>query len=118
MGVRFGAAAMTCAALFGTAVVATGCEQVQQATDRASICVDALKVAGFTPNLSDPAQAADDARQAAAELNSLAGQAPDQALKTALTDMAGTIGTFDPADAGDWLARKGRQLDALRRACT
>lgn len=113
MGV--GRCAVTLAAI---ALLATGCEQVQQATDRASICVDALQVAGFTPNLTDPAQSVDDARAAADKLNDLAGQTPDQALKQTLTDMAGTIGAFDPADATGWLTRKGQQLDALRKACT
>jgi outer membrane murein-binding lipoprotein Lpp len=113
MGVRFGAVALIAATLF-----VSGCAQVEQFTDRTSICVDALKAAGFTPNVSDPAQSVEEARQAAEELNALAGQTPDQALKQALTDMAGTIGDFDPQDVPSWLTSKGRQLEALRGACS
>lgn len=115
MGVRLGALA-----LITVTLTASACAQVEQVTDRTGICVDALKVAGFTPDLSNPAQSVDEARQKAEELNNLAGETPDQALKQALTDMAGTIEDFedfDPADARGWLARKGQQLDALRRAC-
>jgi hypothetical protein len=112
MGVRLGAVALIAATLLTGA-----CAQVQEVTDRAAICVDALNAAGFTPNMSDPAQSVEEARKTAEELNSLAGQTPDQALKQALTDMAGTIGAFDPKDVPGYLTRKGQQLDALRKAC-
>ena len=112
MGVRLGAPALTAVML-----LVSGCAQVQQVTDRASICVDALQAAGFTPDVSDPQQSVEEARQKAEELNNLAGETPDQALKQALTDMAGTIESFDPQDVPGYLTRKGQQLDALRTAC-
>ena len=113
MGVRFGAVALIAATM-----LAGGCAQLQQVGDRTSICVDALQAAGFTPDMSDPRQSAEEARQAADKLNDLAGQTPDQALKQALSDMAGTMGDFDPKDASGWVAQKGEQLDALRKACS
>lgn len=111
MGVRLGG-------MLAATLLVSGCAQVQQFTDTASICVDALKAAGFTPDMSNPQDSVEEARQTAEELNNLAGETPDQALKQALTDMAGTIEDFDPQDVPGYLTRKGQQLDTLRKACS
>jgi hypothetical protein len=107
----------------------TACEQVKQAsdtvgtaTDKASICVQALKLAGFTPNLSDPAQAARDAKKTSDDLAQLASQSPDATLKKALGDMSHkvgelTTGTLTPGRVTDWASGKVNTVTALTKAC-
>jgi hypothetical protein len=102
--------------------VQEGADTVGQATDKASICVDALRLAGFTPDLSNPQQAADDAQRTADDLAKLAEQAPDATLRDALTGMSDQVGELNPANitpagVADWTEEKLTMLDTLRRAC-
>lgn len=100
-----------------------GCAEVSGAADKASICVDALKLAGFTPNLSDPAKAAADAERTSRELSELADKAADTTLRDALEGMADKVGELDvrdldPSTATRWAQEKATTLDTLTRACT
>lgn len=102
--------------------VQEGANTVGQAADKASICADALRLAGFTPDLSNPQQAAEDADRTADELTKLAEQTPDAALRDALNGMSNQIGelvpaNITPADVADWTEEKLTMLDTLRRAC-
>jgi hypothetical protein len=103
--------------------VQEGANTVGQATDKAAICVDALRLAGYTPDLSNPQQAADDAKRTADDLAQLAEQAPEAALRDALTGMSNQIGELNPANitpagVADWTEEKLTMLDTLRRACS
>lgn len=107
----------------------TACDQVKQAsdtvmsaTDKASICVQALKLAGFTPNLSDPAQAAKDAKKTSDDLAQLANQSPDATVKQAVGDMSRkvgelTTGNLTPGRVTDWASGKVKTVTALTKAC-
>ncbi|HEV2779888.1 MAG TPA: bacteriophage spanin2 family protein, partial [Actinophytocola sp.] len=115
------AAAATCG-LAGCDAVRDATDAAGQATDKASICVDALRLAGFSPDLSDPEQAVKDAQKTSEDLARLAGQTPDEALRTALTDMSRKVGELGPDDMNPasitrWADEKVNTLDALTRAC-
>lgn len=118
-------------ALLAVALVwgASGCGSVReasnaagQATDKASICVDALRLAGFVPEVSDPRRAAEDAKKTSEELARLAGQTPDEALRTAPNDMSSKVGelgpgNLDPGSVSRWTQEKVSAVTALTRAC-
>ncbi|MGQ0837627.1 bacteriophage spanin2 family protein [Actinokineospora sp.] len=107
----------------------TGCESVREATsaanaatDQASICLEAVKLAGFYPDLSNPEQAAKDAEQTAADLSTLAEKAADTTLRQALTDMSEKVGelgpgNLDPSNVARWANDKVSAVDALSQAC-
>jgi hypothetical protein len=111
------------------ALLLAGCDTVQEAsdsvgraTDKASICVEALKLAGFSPDLADPEQAAKDAQKTAEDLNRLANQTADTTLRDALTDMSNKVGELNPgnlkpSDVTRWAGEKVATVDALTRAC-
>ena len=111
-----------------TAVLA-GCDQVSDAVgsadaaaDKASICIDAVKLAGFYPDLSNPEQAVKDAENTAKKLSDLAERAGDKTLKEALSDMSGKVAeltpsTLDPANVATWAKEKAGALNALTQAC-
>jgi hypothetical protein len=97
-------------------------DAVGQATDKASICVEALRLAGFTPDVSNPEQAVEDAKKTSEELAQLAGQTPDEALKQALNDMSSKVGELgpedmNPANVARWAQDKVNTVDTLTRAC-
>lgn len=101
----------------------SACAEVSDAADKASICVDALKLAGFTPNLSDPVKTAADAERTSRELSELADKAADTTLRDALEGMADKVGELDvrdldPSEATRWAKEKVTTLDTLTRACT
>jgi hypothetical protein len=106
-----------------------GCDSVNDAantvgaaTDKASICVEALKLAGFYPDLGNPEQAAKDAKKTSEDLARLADQAADTTLRQALTDMSRKVGELGPGDiqpskVTSWAAEKVNTVDTLTRAC-
>lgn len=114
MGMRRHGAAVLAA--LGVVGATAACDAVQEATDKASICVDALQIAGFTPN-TDPKKAVSEAKEASEKLEKLANQTPDESLKEALNGMSTTIGEFSPGNAAEWTKNKASQLNALTRAC-
>ncbi|HET9138439.1 bacteriophage spanin2 family protein [Actinophytocola sp.] len=110
-------------------VVLTGCDSVREASDtvnrasdKVSICAEALRLAGFNPDAADPEKAAEEAQRKAEELRDLAGATPDQALKDALNDMANKVGelreqNINPNEIATWTQEKARTLETLTRAC-
>jgi hypothetical protein len=116
----------------GLAGAASGCDAVNDATNAANsvnnaankvqLCLDAVKLMGFTPDLSNPQAAVDDAHKKAEEMTKLAGQAGDATLKQALEASAQqlssvTLSDLDPASAAGWLQQKLDKLNALNSAC-
>jgi len=116
-----------------TAVLAaglTGCDRVREASDtvgtasdKVSICAEAIRLAGFTPDVSNPERAAQEAKDKAEDLRRLAGQTPDKALQGALNDMANKVGELRAQDitapkVAAWATEKATTLKALTRACT
>ncbi|UVS82037.1 bacteriophage spanin2 family protein [Actinokineospora sp. UTMC 2448] len=119
------ATTLTAAALLGAL---TACAEIQEAADtagnaadKASVCVKALELAGFTPDANDPQQAVDEAQQKADELTTLAQDVSDTTLSTALTDMATQLreipANLDPANLADWTQQKLDAFNALSQAC-
>jgi hypothetical protein len=116
----------------GLLIALTGCgaiEQVQQTADSvsngvttATVCVDAIRVAGFTPDAADPQAAVDKAQATGDELASIAAKATDTTVNQAINDLATTMKETTVQDlAGGpaaWLQRKADQVSALTKACT
>ncbi|WP_165401412.1 bacteriophage spanin2 family protein [Herbihabitans rhizosphaerae] len=105
-------------------VAVSGCDAASEASnavsgavDKGSVCVDALKLAGFEPDLSNPEKAAEEAKKRSEELGNLAQKTADTTVKDALNDMATKVGEFKPSNAVQWSKDKVERLDTLRRAC-
>lgn len=112
-----GVAALLAAALVGCDTVQEASDTVGNAADKVTICAEALRLAGFSPDASDPAKAAEDAKKTSDELSRLAGQTPDETLKQALNDVSRKVGEFRPENAAQWTREKVATVDALSRAC-
>jgi hypothetical protein len=110
----------------------SGCAAAQEAADKvnaandavskAGVCVDALRIAGFTPDIKSPEQALKDTRKKAEELGALANQAPDAAVKTAIDDLSKSMSSvklddLKPSSAADWLQEKANLVNKLSSAC-
>lgn len=110
----------------------SGCEAVQdaqnaanevgQAADKAQLCIDALKLAGFTPDATDPQKALEETQQKAQELNDLAAKAGDATLKDAIGGVANTMNQvtledLSPANIASWSQEKLDQVAKLSNAC-
>lgn len=98
-------------------------DNVIQATDQASICAEALRLAGFTPDVSNPEKAAQEAQRTSEDLSKLAEQAPDATLREALTDLSNQMGQLrpaelDPASVATWAQEKVVMVNTLSRACS
>lgn len=115
--------------LFGAVA---GCGAVQQAQDKvnqvndaatkATVCLDALKLAGFTPSAADPQKALEETQKKAKELEALAAKTGDATLKSAIDGMAktmneATLKDFSPAALADWMKTKADQVAKLSSAC-
>jgi hypothetical protein len=113
-------------------VAVSGCEAVQQAqdsanavgqaADKAQLCVDALKLAGFTPDVSNPQAALDETQRKADELNKLAEKAGDTTLKQAIEGVATkmdqvTLSDLNPQSIAGWTQAKLDAVAALSKAC-
>lgn len=116
----------------GLAGTAAGCDAVSEATNtansvndtakKAQLCLEAVKVLGFTPDLSNPQSAVEETQKKAEELTKLAESANDATVKSALESAAAqldkvTLADLDPASAAKWLQQKTDQLNALNTAC-
>jgi hypothetical protein len=116
----------------GLAAAVSGCEAVQQASDtanqvgaaadKAQLCIDAIKLAGFTPDATDPQQALEETQKKAEELNALAAKAGDATLKDAITGVSDTMSNvtledLGPANITTWVAQKADQAAKLTSAC-
>jgi hypothetical protein len=116
----------------GLLIALTGCdaiEGVQQTADSvsngvstATVCVDAIRIAGFTPDAADPQAAVDKAKTAGDELAALGAKATDTTVNEAINDLATTMKETTVQDLASgpaaWLQRKADQVSALTKACT
>lgn len=113
--------------------VASGCEAVQQASDtanqvgqaadKATLCIEALKLANFTPDAADPQKALEETQKKAEELNALAAKAGDTTLKDAITGVSDTMSNvtledLNPANAAAWAQEKLDTVAKLSNACS
>ncbi|MFI9007337.1 bacteriophage spanin2 family protein [Actinosynnema sp. NPDC053489] len=116
----------------GLAAAVSGCEAVQQASDtanqvgqaadKAQLCIDALKLAGFTPDATDPQKALEETQQKAKELEGLAAKAGDATLRDAINGVSDTMGKvtvedLNPANIASWSQEKLDQVAKLSNAC-
>ncbi len=119
-------------AVVATAVLATaltGCDSVKEATnsasnaaDKAGICVEAVRLAGFNPDASNPEKTAQDAEKTATDLTALAEKTADTSLKDALNGMSAKVNelstaTISPATVTAWAKEKVSAVDTLSQAC-
>jgi hypothetical protein len=116
------AAAALIALVAGCDAAREATDTANRATDKASICIEALRLAGFNPDPSDPQKAAEEARQTSEELSDLANRAADTTLRDALNGMSQKIGELGPEDINPanlvtWADQKVERFDALTRAC-
>ena len=103
----------------------TGCDAINEASstlDKAEVCTKALSAAGFSPDLSNPAGAVEEAQRKAEELRGLADQTSDADLQRELRETADQIGSLEqsdvsPADVVGWSNRKLEQVTQLTQAC-
>ncbi|MFD7656253.1 bacteriophage spanin2 family protein [Actinosynnema sp. NPDC059797] len=129
---RAGRPIATLVLALGLAGAVSGCEAVQeaqntanqvgQAADKAQLCIEALKLAGFTPDATDPQKALEETQQKAQELNDLAAKAGDTTLQDAITGVAGTMNQvtledLSPANIAAWSQEKLDQVAKLSNAC-
>ncbi|MCE7000525.1 bacteriophage spanin2 family protein [Saccharothrix sp. S26] len=116
----------------GLAAAVSGCEAVQQASDtanqvgqaadKAQLCVEALKLAGFTPDATDPQKALEETQKKAEELNALAAKAGDTTLQDAITGVSDTMSQvtledLNPANIAAWSQEKLDRVAKLSNAC-
>ncbi|MEU4446627.1 bacteriophage spanin2 family protein [Actinosynnema sp. NPDC050801] len=117
----------------GLAAAVSGCEAVQQASDtanqvgqaadKAQVCIDALQLANFAPDSTDPQKALEETQKKAQELNDLAAKAGDATVKDAITGMSDTMSKvtledLNPANAAAWTQQKLDQAAKLSKACS
>jgi hypothetical protein len=108
--------------LAGCAQVGSAVDQASSATDKASVCAEALGLADLNP-LVDPDRLKARAAAKRDRLHELAGNVSDQDVKAALLTMADSYlevqkEHFDDLTVvANWVKRNARYLDALRRAC-
>ncbi|HVW40684.1 MAG TPA: hypothetical protein VHC18_04975 [Amycolatopsis sp.] len=98
------------------------CDQVADATDKASACTEALGLADINPNLSAD-DLAKQAKQKADRLRELANQVADADLKQNLSTMADSYLALEQrkldhlSDLSDWIRQNAHNLASLRSAC-
>ncbi|MFE9744968.1 bacteriophage spanin2 family protein [Saccharothrix saharensis] len=129
---RAGRPVATLLLAMGLAAAVSGCEAVQQASDtanqvgqaadKAQLCIEALKLAGFTPDATDPQKALEETQQKAEELNALAAKAGDATLQDAITGVSDTMSKvtledLNPANIATWSQEKLDQVAKLSNAC-
>ncbi|QFZ23365.1 bacteriophage spanin2 family protein [Saccharothrix syringae] len=129
---RAGRPIATAVLALGLVGAVSGCEAVQeaqdtanqvgQAADKAQLCLDALKLAGFTPDATDPQKAVEETKQKAQELNDLAAKAGDTTLKEAIDGVSTSMqqvtpDDLSPANIAAWSQEKLDRVAKLSNAC-
>jgi hypothetical protein len=129
---RAGRPVATLLLALGLVGAVSGCEAVQQASDtanqvgqaadKATLCIEALKLAGFTPDATDPQKALEETQKKAQELNDLAAKAGDTTLQSAITGVSDTMSKvtledLNPANIATWSQAKLDQVAKLTAAC-
>jgi hypothetical protein len=98
-------------------------QQAQQGLDNASACLQALKVANFMPNLTDPGKAQADAQAKVDEIGKLAEQTADQTLRQNLLDVRGSVqqvasGQVSPATSAAWMQGQLNKYQVVAGTCS
>lgn len=108
------------------ALALTGCDALNTASDtldKAEVCTQALRAAGFQPDLSNPDKTIADAKQRSEELRDLAAKTTDAEVKQELNEMADKLNQLgpedlDPASSVAWAQDKLNTYNQLQAACT
>ncbi len=107
----------------------TACQSVREATsaassatDKASICLEALQLANFSPSSQNVEQTAEEAKKTADDLTALAGKTADTTLQDALNGMATKVNELSvpdlsPQNVASWAQSKLDAVNALTQAC-
>ncbi|QGK71420.1 hypothetical protein GIY23_19595 [Allosaccharopolyspora coralli] len=106
-----------------TAGVAACGSEAQQTADTAQTCLEATRIANFTPNWNDAEQAKTEAQQKADEVAGLAEQAGDATIREHLTNVQNSLqkvadGQVKAEETGAWIQEQYRNYEALTAACT
>ncbi|MGH3758418.1 hypothetical protein [Actinophytocola sp.] len=117
-------------ALLAAALLAAGCaevdsavDQASTATDKATVCAEALGLADLDP-LVDPERLRARADDKERRLRELADSVADQDVKNSLLTMADSYVEVqkerfeDLSIVAGWAKRNAEHVDALREACT
>lgn len=109
--------------LAGCAQVGEAADQVGGATNRATVCAEALGIADLNP-LVNPDKLKARAADKAERLRELANNVSDNDVKRSLLTMADSYievqkeHVEDLTVVANWAKRNAAHLDALRKACT
>lgn len=129
---RAGRPVATALLALGLVGAVSGCEAVQQASDTANevgqaadkvqLCAQALQLAGFTPDTSNPQAALEETQKKAQELNDLAAKAGDASLQDAIRGVSttmseATLEDLTPQSVAGWTQEKLDQVAKLSNAC-
>jgi hypothetical protein len=112
------------AAVIAGAMLLSACGVVEDAKNTASnvgVCADAVRIAAFTPDTSDPQATADKAHAAGDELAGLANRAANTSAAQAIDGLATTMRETTVNDVTSaptsWVKKKADQVGALTKAC-
>lgn len=124
MGVRKSVVLLAIAVLplAGCAEVSSAVDEADRATDKATVCAEALGLADLNP-LVDPERIQARAEDKEQRLRELADEVADQDVKASLVTMADSYVEVqrerfeDLSVVAAWAERNAAHLDALRDAC-
>lgn len=117
------AAAVIAGAMLLTAcgVVEDAKNTVDNATSNVGVCADAVRIAAFTPDTSNPQATVDKAHAAGDELAGLADRAANTSAAQAIDGLATTMRETTVKDLTSaptaWVQKKADQVGALSKAC-
>jgi predicted small secreted protein len=111
------------AAVLAAGTVLGGCDSVSSAADKVSVCTEALTLAGFLPDVSDPGKSIADAQDRAKRLTTLANDVADADVERALRGVAGELNAIKPVEltpksAVNWAEQKVDRVSRVSGACT
>lgn len=97
-------------------------EQAQEGLNTAGECADAIKLAGFTPNFSDPAKAAEQAQAKAEQAQQLAEKTSDQTLQQNLEAVQSSLqeaasGDITVENSTEWVSKYLEQTSNVLATC-
>ncbi|GAA2965086.1 bacteriophage spanin2 family protein [Actinokineospora diospyrosa] len=114
--------ALTAAALLGALTACQAVQDASNAADKTSICLEALRLANFTPSTQNLEQTAADAKKTSEDLTGLAERAADTTLRDAINGMAEqvqslSVPNLDPTSVTSWAQQKLNAFNTLAQAC-
>ncbi|GLW94782.1 bacteriophage spanin2 family protein [Actinokineospora globicatena] len=114
--------ALSAAALLGALTACQAVQDAGNAADKTSICLEALRLANFSPSTQNLEQTAQDAKKTSEELTGLAERAADTTLRDAINGMAEqvqslSVPNLDPTTVTNWAQQKLNAFTTLAQAC-